>query len=94
MLAITLGFTANGRTAQPTVLYAGLDADAARVALENPPPGIIRTGMVRNPVVNPVRHFPENIAPAPIEEPPAKAPKPSKPKEPAIAPDLLPESND
>jgi hypothetical protein len=64
MLAITIGYKENGRSAEPIVLYVGGNADAATQALNNPPPGIIRTGLIKHPIVNPNRYFPENAVPA------------------------------
>lgn len=91
MTAITLGYTAHGRDAAPTVLYAGNDASAARDALEAPPAGIIRTDLILNPIVHRRRSFDpaaetpqvvtqESLEPSeiPSENAPDSAPK--KPK--------------
>ena len=78
MLAITLGFHDKGRTAPPVVLYVGNDAGAAEVPFLAPPDGIIRTEMIKAPVITRRRFFEQPAATvAPIEDP---APKPSKAK--------------
>lgn len=76
MIAITLGFTANGRNAEPTVLYCGNDATAAEAAQLNPPSGTIRTELLKNPIGR-RRYFPAPAAPAPAEE---KSTAPAAPK--------------
>lgn len=86
-LCITLGYTESGRTAVPTVLYAGLDRDAARKALENPPLGITRTGIIANPIVNPTRSWPDNLTPSEVEPQPEPAPE----EPPAVEPEPEPE---
>jgi len=65
MLAIVLGYTAKGGTAPPTVLYAGRDATAADAQSLNPPAGIIRTELIKHPVVQRTRTF---EVPEPVEE--------------------------
>lgn len=76
-LAITLGYTANGRDAVPSVLYCGLEADEAARLSENPPAGITRTEFFKTPAATRRRYYPENAAPAPVEKPKAAA-KPAK----------------
>lgn len=78
MLAITLGFHDKGRTAPPVILYAGNDAGEAEKPFLAPPDGIIRTEMIKAPVITRRRFFEQPAATAaPIEE---AAPKPAKAK--------------
>jgi hypothetical protein len=81
MLAITLGFAAPGRSAPPVPLYVGNDASAAEAVFLAPPDGIIRTEMIKAPVITRRRYFeqPEIVAAAPVETP-APTPKPAKAK--------------
>jgi hypothetical protein len=76
MLAITLGFAEVGRTAPPVALYVGNDAGAAESVFLAPPDGIIRTELIKAPVIT-RRHFfdaPVAVAP-PADDAPAKAKK-------------------
>lgn len=76
MLAIVLGFTETGSQSPVTVLYAGRSASEAGVVADQPPLGIIRTEMLKNPVTHHRRYFPTNLPAAveelPLEESPAK----------------------
>lgn len=80
MTAIVLGYTAPGRTAEPTVLYAGTDAGAASDISLAPPAGIIRTEFIKNPLITRRRFFPEQEAPA-VEAPEEEAPAVEEPEE-------------
>ncbi len=85
MLAITLGYTESGRTAAPIHLYAGNDAGEAEKIFTNPPAGIFRTELFKNPTPTRRRTIPEVPAPAPVLEelPAAPAPEELPPVEPA-----------
>ena len=83
MLAIVLGYTVKGSQAPPTVLYAGRDASAADEQSLTPPPGIVRTELIKHPVIQRRREFPDNLAAPELidEESPELPPaKPSKAK--------------
>lgn len=67
MIAITLGYRAKGPTAPFEVLYAGPDASAADAASLNPPAGIIRTALIKHPIVSRWRHYEAPAAPAPTD---------------------------
>lgn len=43
MLNLVLGFTSRTKDAEAELLYLGKDGNAAREALNNPPPGVLRT---------------------------------------------------
>jgi len=85
MLAITLGFAEMGRTAPPVPLYVGNDAGAAEAIFLAPPDGIIRTELIKAPIIT-RRHLvdpPAAAAPAPAPAPaeePAEEPAPAKAK--------------
>lgn len=69
MLAITLGYQAQGNTAEPTPLYVGRDAQAAYDIAVNPPAGILRTELIKHPVVTKRYTVPAvTETPAPVEE--------------------------
>ncbi len=79
MTVLVLGYTENGRTAQPTVLYAGTDAGAGSEISFNPPAGYVRTELIKNPVIARRRSFelpaPEvaaTVQPELVPDPPAK----------------------
>lgn len=81
-LAITLGYQANGRHAEPIVLYCGLDAGKGKDIANAPSKGIVRTEFFKNPA-GPVRKFfpAEVSAPEPVAGETAEpAPAPSKKK--------------
>ena len=80
MLAITLGFAENGRSAPPVPLYVGNDASAAEAIFLTPPDGIIRTEMFKNPTVTRRRSI-EAVAAAspPLSSTPEDTPPPAKP---------------
>lgn len=89
MIAITLGYTANGRTAVPSVLYCGTDASAADAVSLAPPPDIIRTELIKHPLVSRRRYFTPPPPAVPVMEPmnmeladPVKPPR-GKPAAPA-----------
>lgn len=70
-IILTAGEDAQGKI---HLLYLGPDADHGIKALENPPPGIIRTALFKKPNWDKRRQFPENgkiAAPAPVETTPA-----------------------
>lgn len=74
-LAITLGFQAKGRDAEPTVLYAGLDAGKASEIANNPGPGFARTEYLKAPAITFRRYFEAPEVPtAPVAEAPAEEP--------------------
>lgn len=78
MLAITLGFLEKGRTAPPVILYAGNDAGEAEKPFLAPPDGIVRTEMIKAPVITRRRFFDPPVPQAVVSEDPA--PKPAKAK--------------
>ncbi len=82
-LAITLGYSAKGRDAEPTVLYCGLDAGKAAEIANNPGPGHIRAEYLKAPAITFRRYFEpvpaaEVIAPETVEEVTTPAAKPPK----------------
>lgn len=80
MTAIVLGYTAPGRTAAPTVLYAGTDAGAASDISNAPPAGILRTEFFKNPAVLRRRFFEVPASEAPAADPASESPAPRKAK--------------
>lgn len=76
-LTIAIGYRAIGRTADPELLYCGNDGAAGAAAADAPPPGIIRTELIKSPIITRRRFFEAPAAPpAPAaEEAPAASPK-------------------
>lgn len=73
MLAITLGYHAQGNTAEPITLYVGRDAQVAYNIATAPPEGIVRTELIKHPVVTKRFTVPTvTETPAPVEAAPAE----------------------
>lgn len=78
MLHIVIGYTEKGSQAEPVPLYVGRDSTAADALSLNPPAGILRTELSKNPIVHRRRVFdPVVQSPAPLvlEAEPAAAPE-------------------